>query len=129
MGPPAPPIKESGSLVHLDGWQPGRFGCCDKRLSNVGLLNTIDCGPVDKSLGQVQAWHALAQSVAERRPYRNVGMDHGSRFHRIHGACRTDGPCAPSIHKGVGVGCGNRRTHRPVGPLFAGNFPDEASDA
>jgi hypothetical protein len=58
MGPSAPAIKESGSLVHLDGWQPGRSGCCDKRLSNVGLLNTIDFGPVDKNLGQVNAWHA-----------------------------------------------------------------------
>ena len=57
------------------------------------------------------------------RPYGNVGMDDGSRLHRVDGACWADGPCAPSIHKGVGVGRGNRRTHWPIGPLFAGQLP------
>lgn|SRR5215475_9791764 len=62
------------------------------------------------------------QSVSERRLYPNVGMDHGCRLHRVNPTCWTHGPNAPSIHKGVDVGCGNSWTYRPNGPLFAGQF-------
>lgn len=96
-----------------------RPACRDKCFAQRWVAECdCDCGPVDKC----SRLAGIVQGVAERRPYRHVGMDDGSRLHRVHGACRTDGACAPPIHKGVGVGCGNRGTLWPIGPLLAGSL-------